>query len=237
MVKGVNFDNYRDVGDPIFASRVYNSQYVDELIFLDIDATNENRKCRHQVIEKVSKECFMPLTIGGGIVSIEDIQLLLRSGADKVLINSASYSDVEFIENAVNRFGSQCIVIGIDVRQNDDKSYSLFSNSGQVKQDVTLEDHIKKMNFLNVGEIFINNISRDGTMIGYDLELINSVSQYTSLPIISCGGAGNLQHLVEGFTETDVSGLAMASIYHFSDNNPIRARAYLMNNDVDIKIV
>lgn len=237
MVKGVNFDQYRDVGDPIYASRVYNSQYVDELIFLDIDATNEKRACNHQIIERVSKECFMPLAIGGGIQSLEEIQILLRSGADKVLINTAAYLDLEFIKRAVNRFGSQCIVIGIDVKKNSDQKYTLYSNSGKVEQEITLENHIMMMDSLGVGELFINNISRDGEMIGYDLELINKVTSLVQLPVIACGGAGNLQHLVEGFKMSDVSALAMASIYHFGDNNPIRARAHLINHDIDIKIV
>ena len=236
MVKGSNFDNYRDVGDPVFASRVYNSQYVDELIFLDIDASNENRSCDPSIIKKVSQECFMPLTIGGGISSIEQIKELLRSGADKVVVNTIAYSDHEFIKNAVERFGSQCIVLGIDVKR-EDGAYHLFSNSGRVAQNNTIEDHLQKMIDLGVGEIFVNSVTDDGQMGGFDIDLINYVTSLVRVPVIVCGGAGNLQHLVEAFQKTSVSGLGMASIYHFSDNNPIRARAFLMNNDVDIKIV
>lgn len=237
MVKGKNFDQYRDVGDPIYASRVYNAQYVDELVFLDIDATNENRPCNHQIIERVSKECFMPLTIGGGIQSLDEIKLLLRCGADKVIINSAAYKNPKFIKKAVTNFGSQCIVIGIDVRKNTNGGYSLYSNSGKILQNISLKDHILMMSSLYVGELFINDISSDGLMTGYDHNLIKYITSLVKLPIIACGGAGNFQHLVDAFKTTDVNALAMASIYHFGDNNPIRARSHLINHEINMKIL
>ena len=236
MVKGVNFDNYKDTGDPVYASKVYNAQYVDELIFLDIDATNEGRKTNKEIISKVSKECFMPLTLGGGINELNDIRELLLVGADKVMINSAAYNNNNLIRDGANKFGSQCIVVGIDVKK-EKEDYILYSNSGRKKMKIDLKSHLNNMENLGAGEIFINDISNDGVMQGYDFQLINYVLENTTLPVIACGGAGNLKHLVDAYKLTDVSGLAMASIYHFGDNNPIRARAYLKNNKILIKNV
>ena len=229
MVKGKQFDNYRDTGDPVSAARIYNAQYVDELVFIDIDATNESRETNREIITNVSKECFMPLTIGGGINSVNAIRELLLVGADKVIINSAAYSDENLIKESSEMFGKQCIIIGIDVK------YVLYKNSGHIKCGISLQDHIKKMESIGAGEFFINNISQDGMMEGYDIELINLVNNSTRLPVIACGGAGNFKHLADAYTKTTVSGLAMASIFHFGDNNPIRARAFLKNNKINIK--
>jgi cyclase len=236
MVKGKQFSDFRDTGDPIFASRIYNAQYVDELIFLDIDATNEKRETNFSVIEEVSKECFMPLTIGGGVSTVEQIRKLLSSGADKIVINTEAINNLEFIKQAANIFGSQCIIIGIDVRK-ENNEYVIFSNSGKVRTSISLIEYISKVEKLGAGEIFINSIDNDGMMKGYDNDLINLVMQNTNLPVIACGGAGNLMHLVDTYNETNVSALAMASIYHFGDNNPVRARSYLKNQDVPIKTV
>ena len=236
MVKGKQFTDYRDTGDPVFASRIYNVQFVDELIFLDITATNERRETYFDIIEQVSKECFMPLTIGGGISNVSQIRKLLKAGADKVVINTAAVNIPHFIEEAAAVFGSQCIVVGIDVRY-EEGNYIVYTNSGKVKTDLVLADHIVNMERLGAGEIFINSIDRDGMMRGYDLELIKLVLTYTTLPVIACGGAGNFMHLVDAYKKTGVGALAMASIYHFGDNNPVRARSYLKNQDINIKTV
>lgn len=234
MVKGKKFTDYRDTGDPIYASRVYNAQYVDELVFLDIDATNENRSTNRDVIASVSKECFMPLSIGGGIRTIEDIRDLLLIGADKVIINSAAYQDHKLIRDGAEKFGSQCIVVGIDIRKVNGE-YRLYRNSGREEMSISLIAHMNNMEEAGAGEFFINNIDRDGEMNGYDLELLILVNKNTNLPVIGCGGAGNFKHLADAYKTTQVSALAMASIFHFGDNNPIRARAYLKNNGVKIK--
>ncbi len=236
MVKGKKFTDFKDTGDPIFASRIYNAQFVDELIFLDIDATNESRETNVEVISEVSKECFMPLTIGGGISSIQQIRKLLNAGADKVVINTAALNNPSFITEAADVFGSQCIVVGIDVKF-EDNGYVIYSNSGKVRREEDLVNYIKTVESLGAGEIFINSIDNDGMMEGYDQQLIELVMSSTSLPVIACGGAGNFMHLVNTFKSTGVSALAMASIYHFGDNNPVRARSYLKNNDILIKTV
>ena len=236
MVKGKNFSDYKDTGDPVFASKIYNSQYVDELIFIDIDATNEDRNPNIDILKKVSKVCFMPFTIGGGIKNIDQIRELLLNGADKVMINTAAAMDTQFILDAVDLFGSQCIVIGIDVKRNEDH-YAVYTNSGKKKHSDSLKDHLSKIEKLKVGEIFINSIDNDGMMNGYDLDLIKFVSSKISIPFIASGGAGNFSHLYDAFNETDVSALAMASIYHFSDNNPIRCRSFLKNKGINLKVV
>ncbi len=236
MVKGVNFENYRDTGDPVSASKIYNSQFVDELIFIDIDATNENRDPDYDILKEVSKECFMPFTFGGGIKNIQQINNLLRSGADKVIINTSATQDKKFIHDAVEIFGSQCIVIAIDVKKINNQ-YSVFTNSGKKMHNLLLFEYLKEIEKFNVGEIFINSIDHDGKMNGYDNELINSIVTKSKLPIIACGGAGNFMHIYETFLNTKVSALAMASIFHFSDNNPIRCRSFLKNKGIELKVV
>lgn len=236
MVKGVSFADYRDTGDPVFASRVYNSQLVDELVFLDIDATSEGRETNIDVIETVSKECFMPLTIGGGVRSVPGMRRLLRCGADKVVITTAALENPALIREAASEFGSQCIVVGLDVRCVDG-TYTLFSYSGRVRRDIPLAEHIQICREMGAGEFFLNSIDRDGRMEGYELDLIRFVVRHASIPVIGCGGAGNFMHLVEAAKETGVSALAMASIFHFGDNNPIRARFYLKNQGVKVKEV
>ena len=178
----------------------------------------------------------MPLSIGGGIASIEQISKLLRAGADKVVINTAAILNPVFITEASNIFGAQCIIVGIDVKK-EKGNYVVYSNSGKVKTSIDLLSHIKKMETIGAGEIFINSIDHDGIMNGYDNELINLVMKCTNLPVIACGGAGNFMHLVDTFKQTRVGALAMASIYHFGDNNPVRARSYLKNQDIAIKAV
>ena len=237
MVKGKQFDNYRDTGDPISASKIYNTQYVDELVFLDINASNENRCADVSIIQNVSKVCQMPFTIGGGVKSVENVRELLLAGADKVVINSAAINNSELIRKSSEKFGSQCIIIGIDVNL-EEGEYIIYTNSGKKRQEsISLMDHIKKMEAAGAGEFFINAIHKDGMMKGYDKELIDIVLKTSNIPVIFCGGAGNFQHLVETYKIDGVDALAMSSIYHFGDNNPIRARMHLKNNKIPIKNV
>ncbi len=233
MVKGKQFDNYRDTGDPISASRIYNAQYVDELVFLDIDATNEQRPTNIDIIAKVAQECFMPLTIGGGISSCEQIRELLKAGADKVVINSAALANPDLVEEAAYIFGSQCVVVGIDLRKEEDQ-YVIYSHSGKKRNEIDLLTYLATMEKKGAGEFFINSIDQDGMMNGYDLELFRLVKQNVDIPIIMSGGIGNFMHLVNA-VQAGVMALSMASIYHFSDNTPIRARSYLRNNQIDVK--
>jgi imidazole glycerol-phosphate synthase subunit HisF len=234
MVKGRQFRDYRDTGDPISAARIYNAQKADELAFLDIDASNEHRGTILEVIENVSKECFMPFTVGGGVRCVEDVRELLKAGADKVLINTAAVETPQLLADAASVFGKQCIVAGVDAKLESGK-YRVYSQCGKVPTDVDLAEHVRCLQNMGAGEIFINSIDRDGMMSGYDPDLLRLVVAATRLPVIACGGAGNFEHLVDAFQEHGVHAVACASLFHFGDNNPIRARAFLKNRGVPVK--
>lgn len=236
MVKGRQFRDYRDTGDPISAARIYNAQKTDELVFLDIDASHENRRTLVHVIEEVSKECFMPFTVGGGVRAIEDVRNLLKAGADKVLINSAAVENPQLVTDAANVFGRQCIVAGIDARRENSR-YRVYVQGAKVPTNVDLVEHVRCLETMGAGEIFINSIDQDGMMNGYDHDLLKLVVAATKLPVIACGGAGNFQHLVDAFDIYGVHAVACASLFHFGDNNPIRARAFLRNKGVPVKNV
>lgn len=236
MVKGKRFSDFRDVGDPISAARIYNAQNADELIFLDIDASHEGRQTLLGVIEKTSRECFMPLTVGGGIRTTDDVKTLLRAGADKVVITSAALEDTRLLQDAASQFGSQCIIMGVDVRRDASGGYSAFSRSGRQAHDIQVAAHIERAAALGAGEVFVNSIDEDGMMNGYDLSLVTLARAHTDLPLIVCGGAGNFQHLAEAL-DAKADAVACASIFHFGDNNPIRARSYLKNRGFPVKSV
>ena len=236
MVKGKQFSAYRDVGDPVSAAKIYNHQYADELVFLDIDASAQGRAALLDVIDRVSRECFMPLAIGGGIRTVEHIRELLNTGADKVVITTAAAERPQFIEEAACRFGNQCIVVGVDVRR-ENSAYSVYTHSGRIRTDRDLLEYIREMERRGAGELLVNSIDNDGMMNGYDLELARLVVQNTRLPVIVAGGAGHFMHLVQAFQEAGVHATACASLFHFGDNNPIRARAFLKNKGVPVKNV
>jgi imidazole glycerol-phosphate synthase subunit HisF len=236
MVKGRQFHDYRDTGDPVSAAKIYNAQKADELMFLDIDASRDGRSTLLQVVEKVSKECFMPFTVGGGIRTVEDIRDLLHAGADKILINSAAVNDPSFVQRAANIFGRQCIVCGVDVRKENEK-YRIYTYCGSKPTDLHLAQHIQKMEAMGTGEFMINSIDRDGMMNGYDGDLLKMVVSMTKRPVVACGGAGNFKHLFDAFDLYGVHAVACASLFHFGDNNPIRARAYLKNKGILVKNV
>ncbi len=234
MVKGVNFNNYRDTGNPKTAVRIYSSQDADELIFIDILRNNNSKNNLVDFLNEVSTECSMPLTAGGGIKNENDVRELINAGADKVIINTAAYENPKMISNAVTQFGSQCIIGGIDYRLHNSKK-TVFINCGKsITQDNPV-DYAKKIEDLGVGEIYLNSIDLDGTMKGYDIDIVQKISDKLSIPLIASGGAGNFMHLVELFNKTNVSAVACASLFHFGDNNPIRARSYLKNNDIPMR--
>ena len=233
MVKGKQFKDFRDTGDPVMATRVYNAQAADELVFLDIQASQEERGTLLDIIAKVSEEAFMPFSVGGGITSIQAIRELLKVGADKVVITTAAVENPDLIAQGAEAFGKQCIIAGIDAKLEDGK-YAVYTHSGTVRTDLDLVEHVRNMELLGAGEIFINSIDQDGMMEGYDLELIRIVSAATERPVIAMGGAGNFQHLVEAM-EAGAHASACASIFHFGDNNPPRARAFVKNAGYPVK--
>jgi cyclase len=234
MIKTIQFDRQRDVGNPVTAAKIYNAQSADELVFLDITATQQNRNAFFDVISKVADECFMPFCAGGGVRTLEDIRKLLLAGADKVAINTAAVRRPEFIREAAEKFGSQCIVVAIDVRPGNG-GYAVYTNRGRDRAGVGLMDWVRTAEEYGAGEIMITNIERDGMMHGYDLKLVRMVSDAAGIPVIASGGVGTLTHLVEGLVEGHASAVAAASIFHFTDQSPIKAKMFLKEAGIDVR--
>jgi len=236
MVKGRQFKDYRDTGDPRSAARIYNAQYADELAFIDIQAGLESRGALLDIVRMAASECFMPLTVGGGITHIDDVRALLLAGADKVIITTAAVRQPTLIRQAAETFGSQCVVVGIDFR-GESGSAKVWIKCGTEATDLDPVDHARNLVELGAGEILLNAIDRDGMMAGYDLGMASRVADAVSVPVILCGGAGNFVHLAEAFQKTAVAAAACASLFHFGDNNPIRARSYLRNLGIPVRAV
>jgi cyclase len=234
-VKGKQFGGFRDTGDPVMATRVYNAQAADELMFLDIDATNEGRPPLLDVVEKVSEEAFMPFTFGGGIRTVEDVRRALAAGADKVVITTAAVLEPELVASVAETFGSQCVIAGIDVRR-ESGSYAVYTHSGRRRADIGLVELIRRLDAAGAGEILVNSIDEDGMMRGYDLDLVKVAASTTKKPVIACGGAGNYGHLADAF-HAGAHAVACASLFHFGDNNPPRVRAFLKNAGFPVKDV
>lgn len=230
MVKSRRFGDYRDVGDPVTAARVYDAQRADELIFLDISASRERRGLLLDVIRQVSAECFMPLGVGGGIRNIAEVRELLKVGADKVILNTAAVDVPGLIREAAEVFGSSTVVVSIDV-----KNDTVWVRGGTVDTGEDPVAYAKQMETEGAGEIMVTSIDRDGMMNGYDLDLIRAVADAVSLPVIASGGVGTLEDLKKGIVEGRAAAVAAASIFHFTDQSPIKARKYLVDHGVAVR--
>ena len=238
LVKTKRFGDWRDVGDPVKSSAVYNSQYADELIFLNISRSNRTVEDLRPLIEAVSKVSFMPMAMGGGITTAEDAAFLILHGADKVVINSVTYRRPHVIMETAERFGAQAVVVCVDARYDEIKGrYELYSDCGWRHEHVSLEQHVSSCEQAGAGEIMIQSIDRDGMMNGFDVGLTQRVMDCTGLPVIAAGGSGNYEHLRQVFVETGVSAVACGSLFNFSDSNPLRAKAFLSNYDLHFKVV
>ena len=239
LVKSKRFKDWRDVGDPVKSSAVYSSQSADELLFLNIDREQRSLESLAKVIEAVSEECFMPVTFGGGIRSFDDAAFLIRNGADKVVINTAAYSDISIITRTAEVFGTQAVIAAVDAVGQADapQGYQLVSNCASSPETVDILSHVERCIDAGAGEIFVQSVDRDGMMGGFDITLIKMVSEVSSVPVIACGGSGNYEQLKDAFLETDVSALACGSLFNFSDSNPLRAKAYLSNYGLNFKVV
>lgn len=235
LVKGVGFDSWRRVGTVMPAIKVYNTRQVDELIVLDISATAEGRLPDYETIEEFSAECFVPLTVGGGVRSLEGIRGLLRAGADKVAINTAAYESPSLIREAAEKFGSQCIVVSIDARRNAGGDHECFSRCGSKATGKEAGAWAREAERLGAGEILVTSVERDGTMQGYDLDLLKRVTDGVRIPVIASGGAGNYQHMVEAVTLAGCSAVAAASIFHFTQQTPMEAKEYLSSRGVPVR--
>lgn len=237
LVKTVGFDSWRDVGDPVKSSAVYNSQSADELVFLNIARQNRMVARFADLLHAVTEVCFMPLTVGGGIRTFNDAAFLISSGADKVVLNTVAFGDVALVSRIADRFGSQAVVVGIDVRRDVNGELSVLSDCGRTVEPVTFEEHIADCERAGAGEFFVQSVDRDGAMCGFDLPLLQAACCAATVPVIGCGGAGQYNHLKEAFLETSVSALACGSLFNFSDSNPLRAKAYLSNYGLPFKVV
>jgi cyclase len=235
LVKGIAFDSWRRVGTVLPAIKVYNTRDVDEIILLDITATAEDSEPDYDSISDLSSECFVPLTIGGGVNHIDVIYKLLRAGADKITINSAAYRHPELIRDGARKFGSQCIVVSIDARKGKDSRYHCFSHCGSIETGKEVGEWARYVERLGAGEILLTSIERDGTMQGYDLQLLERVVENVNIPVIVSGGAGNYQHLFEAIEQGGAAAVAAASIFHFTEQTPKEAKSYLSSRGVPVR--
>ena len=235
-VKGVRFGNYRDVGHPITAAKVYEAQGADELLFLDIHAASEHRSTLLDIIQQTAEQCFMPLTVGGGVKSVGDIQTLLRAGADKISINTAAIADPGLISAGAAEFGDQCIVVSIDHTADDRGVQRVTTDRGRNITDLDVVDWAKRVADLGAGEILLTSVERDGTREGYDVATVRRVADAVMIPVIAAGGAGSLQDLVDIVTEGHASAVAAASIFHFTDQSPIKAHSFMKQAGLDVRM-
>ncbi len=234
VVKGVNFVGLKDAGDPVEIAKRYNLEGADELTFLDITASHENRDTIVHIVEAVAKEVFIPLTVGGGIRKLEDIYALLNVGCDKVSINSSAVKNPNFIDESAKRFGSQCIVVAIDVKKVRD-SYNVFVNGGRIDTGLNAYEWAKEVQNRGAGEILLTSMDSDGTKAGFDIEVTSKISQMLNIPVIASGGAGNMEHIKEVFFNGADAALA-ASIFHFREIDIMDLKRYLRDNNIAVRI-
>ncbi|MFW6267294.1 MAG: imidazole glycerol phosphate synthase subunit HisF [Halanaerobium sp.] len=218
VVKGVNFVDLIDAGDPVESAKEYNDLGADELVFLDITATNEKRKTLAELVEKVAAQVFIPLTVGGGIRTVEDMQFILRAGADKVSVNSAAVKNPELVREGALKFGSQCIVGAVDAAKRESgEGWEIFIHGGSRETGIDLIEWVKELEMLGAGEILLTSINADGTKDGFDLEMLKAVTEAVHIPVIASGGAGSIQHFIDVFKETGADAALAASIFHFGE--------------------
>ena len=233
VVKGINFVDLKDAGDPVEQAKIYSDGGADEICFLDITASNENRDTIYDVVDKTSKKCFVPLTVGGGVRSVEDINKLLNCGADKVSINTAAVQNAKVVEDSSRKFGSQCIVVAIDAKRNDG-GWSVFTHGGRNPTGIHALEFAFKMERCGAGELLVTSMDKDGTQSGYDIELMQKISSSVNIPVIASGGVGTLDHLVDGIKSGASAGLA-ASVFHYGTYSVNEAKQYLASKDIPVR--
>ena len=238
VVKGVNFVDLRDAGDPVEAAIAYDAAGADELTFLDITATHENRGIMLDVVRRTAEACFMPVTVGGGVREVNDIKTLLRAGADKVSINSAAVSRREFVKEAAEKFGEQCVVVAIDakrVKRPGGDRWEIFTHGGRKPTGIEAIAYAREVVALGAGEILLTSMDRDGTKSGFDLELTRAISDAVSVPVIASGGVGTLDHLVDGVAKGHASAVLAASIFHFGTYRIAEAKAHMAKAGIPLR--
>ena len=235
VVKGVNFLELRDAGDPVEIARQYDKEGADELCFLDITASHQQRRIILDVVGRTAEQVFMPLTVGGGINSLEDIRNLLHAGADKVSINTGAVNRPEFVREAAEIFGSQCIVVAIDAKRVDDH-WEVFTHGGRNPTGLDASEWAERMENFGAGEILLTSMDRDGTKAGYDLGLTRAISDLLSIPVIASGGVGNLDHIYQGFAEGNASAALAASIFHYREYSVVECKNYLHDRGIPVRL-
>lgn len=236
LVKGVRFDSWRRVGSAMQAVKVYNMREVDELVFLDISATREGREPDYELVDDLADECFMPLTVGGGVCRLEHFERLLKVGADKVAVNTALVERPEVVGEAAETFGSQCVVAAIDARRWEAGSLEVVTRSGTLHTGRDPVELAVEMQSLGAGEILLTSIDRDGTMEGYDLDLTRAVVESVTIPVIAAGGAGTYEHLVQAVRTAGASAVAAASMFHFTEQTPLEAKRHLRGEGIAVRV-
>ena len=237
VVKGINFVDLKDAGDPVEQAKIYSDGGADEICFLDITASNENRNTIYDVVDKTSKKCFVPLTVGGGVRSVEDINKLLNCGADKVSINTAAVQNSEVVIESSKKFGSQCIVVAIDAKRNtDSKSWSVYTHGGRKITPLDAVEWAKEVVQRGAGEILLTSMDQDGTKSGYDLELTRTISDAVPVPVIASGGVGNPSHMADGIIKGKASAVLVASIFHFGECTIPQTKAVMKAAGIPIRL-
>ncbi|MFE8070812.1 imidazole glycerol phosphate synthase subunit HisF [Marinobacteraceae bacterium S3BR75-40.1] len=240
VVKGVNFVGIRDAGDPVEVARRYNEQGADEITFLDITASHESRDTTYDTVERMAAEVFIPLTVGGGVRNVDHIRRLLNAGADKVSINTAAVFEPEFVREAAERFGSQCIVVAIDAKKvsqpGEPEKWEIFTHGGRKPTGLDAVEWARKMTDYGAGEILLTSMDQDGTKVGFDLGLTRAVSDAVHVPVIASGGVGNLQHLVDGIKIGGADAVLAASIFHFGEHTIPEAKQFMAEQGIEVRI-
>ena len=236
VVKGINFIELKDAGDPVEQAKIYSEGGADEICFLDITASNENRDTLTDIVKKTAKECFVPLTVGGGVRTIENIRELLLAGADKVSINTEAVNNIKFVKEAARKFGSQCIVVAIDAKKVSENKWEIFTHGGRNKTEIDAVEFAKKAEENGAGEILLTSMDKDGTKTGYDVELLKKVTKILNIPLIASGGVGTLDHLYDGIVKGGASAVLAASIFHYGKYKIKDAKEYLNSKNVSVRL-
>ena len=236
VVKGINFLDLKDAGDPVEQAEFYDKSGADEICFLDITASNENRNTIIDIVSKTAEKCFVPLTVGGGIKTLQNIRDLLLAGADKVSINTAAVNDIAFVKKASQKFGTQCVVVAADAKKISSKKWEIFTHGGRNKTGIDVIEFVQKAEVNGAGEILLTSMDKDGTKAGYDIDLLSEVTEKINIPVIASGGVGSLEHLSDGIKKGGASAVLAASIFHYGEFSIKDVKEYLKSKNVAVRL-